>query len=86
MIILDEKECLLQKLLENRPELLNKYSSTQYKLSKEILIWKHTNEYSVENMARLLDLSLTDYLKYESGYSDFTEEQYRILLKKLREL
>lgn len=86
MITLDKEECLLQKLLENRPELLNKYSSVQYKLSKEILIWKHTNEYNVKDMAHLLDLSLEDYLKYESGYSDFTEEQYKTLLKKMREL
>lgn len=77
------KDKLLNKLLQNRPQLLERYSSEQYELSKQILFWKHKHALTNSEMTELLDMPLHTYLKYEGGYTEYTVEQYNEVLIKL---
>lgn len=74
---------LVNKLLQNRPHLLERYNSKQYEWSKQILYWKHKHHFSANRMAKLVNLPLQTYLQFEGGYTEHPVEDYKKLLAQL---
>lgn len=78
------KNNILNEILANQPKLFERYNSEQYKLSKGILLWKHTHEYTIEKMAAILNVSEDEYLEFEGGYTNHSVEEYHDILVNLR--
>ncbi|MBP1040353.1 hypothetical protein I6N95_04930 [Vagococcus sp. BWB3-3] len=71
-------------LKKYQPDLFNKVSAEQSGLSEKILSLRIDSGFDILKMAKLLDLSQEDYLKYEFGDLDFSIEEYKKVIAKMK--
>lgn len=71
---------------EKYPHLLEKENSIQKKISIELLDLRLDNKISFRDFSAKLGLSEDEYIKYEFGDNDLSVEQFKLVLKKAKEI
>lgn len=68
------------------PNIFQKYTSKQNELSKEILELRVLNHLSIEQVSKLLNISVGEYINYEYGELNKTIEDYYLIINQIKEI